>query len=236
MALNDIINKKGAALDKLLTAFDSEFNSYSMQARTAIAKFFRQGVFADGIIKSVMADFDEIAEGWAVRHQAVLRFSKDMAGELGISFAPTKRAIRDYALLRDNNVSKLTGINDFYVADIQKFGLQSEIGGASLKEITTGLEELFSTMGRRLNTEAFTGMWISDAVIKKDMFEEAGIDKYYYFGPNDNKTRDDCLATMQDPRQSTGWTMAEINASRTPFITRGGYNCRHEWVPFVEGI
>ena len=43
--------------------------------------------------------------------------------------------------------------------------------------------------------------------------------------------------SFEDPTfPPTGWTMEEVSASETPFIQCGGYNCRHEWLPFVEGL
>jgi hypothetical protein len=127
----------------------------------------------------------------------------------------------------------LVGIKDAYRQDIIKFGIRGQVEGLSLKEMTAGLEKMFAEMGRRLNTEAFTGLGLSDALIKKDLFDKAGIEKYYYDGPSDGKTRTSCQSTLSNSKQAEGWSMEEIGASETPFIERGGYNCRHEWLPFI---
>ena len=232
MSLKSLIQNKDKAFTKLLASFDAEYNSYSIEARKAITKLFRAGTYDTDSVSKTLAGFGEIADGWAMRHNGVLQFAKEMTTELGIAFTLTVQGIADYNLLADNNAFKLKGINELFQADIQKFGLQSQIEGKSLKEIQAGLEALFTSMGRRLSTEAFTGIGISDAIIKKDLFDQAGIEKYYYDGPYDSKTRDVCEASLKDGRQSEGWTLDEVNASNTPFIERGGYNCRHEWLPF----
>ena len=92
------------------------------------------------------------------------------------------------------------------------------------------------TTGRRIITEAVTGASIYDRTIKMEQFRHADVELYFYDGPLDKVTRDTCKATLSDGKQGTGWTFAEIQGSETPFITGGGYNCRHEWLPFVEGL
>jgi len=69
------------------------------------------------------------------------------------------------------------------------------------------------------------------------LFENAGIKKYYYAGPMDKVTRDVCAAVLADPRQQTGWTAEDIaNFPGIDMVTGGGYNCRHDWLPFVGNV
>ena len=61
--------------------------------------------------------------------------------------------------------------------------------------------------------------------------------KFIYGGPIDSATRDFCLDTISDQRNTDGFTEAEIaglDNGQLPnvFLTGGGYNCRHDWRPF----
>jgi len=98
------------------------------------------------------------------------------------------------------------------------------------------VRSVIDTAGRRIATEALTGASMYDRTIKFEQFKHADVELYYYDGPIDKDNRPACSGTLVDPRQSTGWTLAEVQGSMTPFITCGGYNCRHEWLPFVEGL
>ena len=62
------------------------------------------------------------------------------------------------------------------------------------------------------------------------LFEDVPEQKFEYVGPNDEVTRDVCVATLEI--QGEGMTMAEIEAeSPVSFSDVGGFNCRHEWIP-----
>ena len=62
------------------------------------------------------------------------------------------------------------------------------------------------------------------------LFEDVPGQKFEYVGPNDEVTRDVCVATLE--MQGEGMTMAEIEAEApVSFADGGGFNCRHEWVP-----
>lgn len=233
-SLKQILQNKDTEVQRMLAAFDKEVMSFSLEARKMISRLFRDGVYDIEEIQLALEPFKEVAEDWAARQAKMVSFSKQVAVSTGVSFAMTEDGINKLMLLQENNLEKMASINDLYARDIQKFGIQSAIEGKSLKEITAGLGDYFETMGRRLNTEAFTGMNIASAAINKDAFENAGIDKFYYAGPYDGKTREACEATLKDEKQATGWTAEQIAQSQTPFIERGGYNCRHEWLPFVE--
>jgi|TARA_R100000458_G_C8245479_1_gene223522 hypothetical protein len=53
---------------------------------------------------------------------------------------------------------------------------------------------------------------------------------YRYQGPRDNKNRDLCRTFLNDQPL----TRAEIEAEQSgAFLDRGGYNCRHLWIPLV---
>ena len=236
MSLKSIIQKKDAHFQAMLNKFDTEFRKLSADAQKMIVALFRNGDYSAESLAQAMAGYDDLINEWAVRNQEAIKYTKMMADELGMSFVITKEAVKNFDTIQSINAENLSKNITSYIADMRKFGVSYKLEGKGLSEITKGLESKFEELGRRLNTEAYTGIRMADASVKQDFFKKAGITKYYYDGPNDSKTRDVCANTLSDPRQADGWTLKEVNTSDTPFIERGGFNCRHEWLPFVEGL
>ena len=71
-----------------------------------------------------------------------------------------------------------------------------------------------------------------DGAVKATIFEDKkDIARWEYLGDIDNRNRDSCAAVLA---QGGSWTMDEINAGEAhpeiDFVSRGGFNCRHDWV------
>ena len=69
-------------------------------------------------------------------------------------------------------------------------------------------------------------------------FQEFPEQKFIYVGPNDAVTRDACQRVLSGSMSNDGFTAKEINALANGsdffgFSDRGGYNCRHDWVPIL---
>ena len=69
-------------------------------------------------------------------------------------------------------------------------------------------------------------------------FQEFPEQKFIYVGPNDAVTRDACQRVLSGSMSNDGFTAKEINAlaNGSDFFgisDRGGYNCRHDWVPIL---
>ena len=139
-------------------------------------------------------------------------------------------------LVSEQNLINLGVIKDTIINTMIDSGLKAKVEGLPFGTIVAQLQEQVQDLGRRLSTEAYTGITGFDKSIKSFEYAEAGVKKYVYVGPADAKTRDECLNTLNDSRQGTGWTRDEIASSGTPFIMTGGYNCRHEWQAFLEDI
>lgn len=148
----------------------------------------------------------------------------------------TEGAIGFLELVQEQNARKLFALKELIINAMIDAGLKSKVEGLPFSAVVAILQENVSELGRRLATEAYTGITSFDKTMKSFEYREAGIEKYVYVGPADDKTRDACLDTLSDPRQETGWTREEIAESQTPFITTGGYNCRHEWHAFVDEL
>ena len=231
--IDDILRKKNAHVDKIIADFQKEFKALSGDVQTEVLKLFRQGRFDRAGFVAAFDGYEQLADDFLARNAELIKYTKEIATELGVKFALTEEGLKAYDLLQDIIFDRLKNLNAQYIDDMRLFGLRSQLEGASRQKMMGGLQEMFDSMGRNLNAEINTATGYMDSVVKKDFYEQAGIEKYKYFGPLDAKTRDECRDTLSDPRQQTGWTMAEIESSATPFIERGGWNCRHEWIAFV---
>jgi len=235
MSLRDVIDKKDRMVAAKLKKFEQELAKMGGEAAKRVGQLFRNGIFETDAIREAMSGFFEFETAWVDSYADVIRLNRDVAKEIGYKFMLSEKMIDMYDILTNTDIEKLHILNETYIADMKKMGTRWIMEGKSLQDVAfnTELTEMLSTMNRRLTTEAYTGIYQADSAIKKDFFEQAGIELFYYDGPNDDVTRDECQATLGDPRQETGWTMDDIQSSQTPFIERGGYNCRHEWLPMV---
>lgn len=98
-------------------------------------------------------------------------------------------------------------------------------------------------MFRHANTLANTAVGQLRRTMDADLAESAGVTKFRYFGPLDDKTRPFCKRIKRQADDGKLWTKAQIaqldNSPSGPgrgsvFITGGGWNCRHVWEPIFQ--
>ena len=225
----------------MIARFESEFDTFSGQLQGKLKRLFAAGIFDRETVNQAFADagYTDLVNAWVDNYAEVITFNKQLANELGINFIITNETIKNFELIQGMDFDKLQISQELYATDMRKSALKYSLEGKSFKDVAfkTELEDILGTFKRRASAEAYTGIGIAESTIKKDWFEKAGIEKFVYVGPDEpGKNRAECRATLDDPRQSTGWTMEEINSSQTPFISCGGWNCRHYWLPFVEDL
>ena len=238
--LKQVLRNKDKKLTQMIAKFGAEFDTFSIDLQKRLKKLFSQGVFDKETVNAAFADagYDDLVNAWIDNYSEVITFNKQLSSELGTKFILTPRAIRNYELLQDMDFDKLKINQEAYATDMRRMALKHSLEGKSFRDaaFNTELTSATTAFKRRVEAEAYTGISSAESTIKLDWFKEAGIDKYVYMGPQDSKTRDECLNTLTDSRQGEGWTLAEVNASETPFISKGGWNCRHDWLPFVEDM
>ena len=203
-----------------------------------VQALFRQGIFNEQIIQNVFIEngFENLYKGFVDEFGQMIKFGKRVSDELGIGYALTEKNFQFLEIASSQIERNIEFGMHKFANDLANSGLQSEMGGRGFKQIVEELRTQFAGSGRRFETEAYTGITQFDSAQNFQLFQEAEIDKFVYVGPADGRTRDACLNTLGSSQQETGWTMDDINSSETPFMTRGGYNCRHEWLPKVKAI
>jgi len=236
LSLKQILANKHSKIDSILNEFQNAFEKLSVQAQNNIIKLFRNGNFDLAAIQDGLSDYDELIQEFVNKYADVIPFTKQIGVEIGSTFVLSQQAIENYDLIAQTSFERLLNTKANIALDMKKMAVESVLGGQRFRTIRQGMEEILQDTGRRIGTELYTGITNADSIIKKDFYDKVDVQLFQYMGPRDDRTRDECRATLNDPRNLTGWTRAEIEASQTPFIERGGWNCRHEWVPFTKEV
>jgi len=121
-----------------------------------------------------------------------------------------------------------------YAADIQRELIRGMMTGTPTNELAARLgtefiggKMLTGPQKRVVMNDAFSRL--SNATTRK-VFEDAPDQRFIYVGPLDNVTRDEC-ANVLSAQPAEGFTADEINGlGGVDFDSRGGWNCRHDWV------
>jgi len=235
MSLKSILASKDKFSQNLVDNFNSQWVKMTPEIRKGLVSIFRAGDYSTESIQAVFqqAGFNNLTDAVAGQYSKMLSFSEQLSKEMGYKFILTNENIALFDQVNTMNFERLINGGISVASDLQRFAIQSQIEGRKFNQIAAGLNDIFETAGRRLNTEIYTGIRNFESSIDKVSQQNAGIEKFVYSGPVDAINRDACRGTLSDNRQSTGWTMEEIENSDTPFVDRGGWNCRHRWLPFI---
>lgn len=86
-------------------------------------------------------------------------------------------------------------------------------------------------------TIADTSMSMFNRKISDAKYKDAGIEKFYYIGPNDNLTRPFCDGLIENGRVFTKDQIDAMDNGQLPNVmaTGGGWNCRHLWAGMPYG-
>jgi hypothetical protein len=124
-----------------------------------------------------------------------------------------------------------------YSQTLVEMGVKHTLEDARFNILVAELQDELEVMGRNAKIEISEGIKTFDRAVASEQMKEAGIERFVYDGPDDDVTRDACHAVLNDPRQETGWTREDIaELDDVSFIGGGGYNCRHDWLPYIEGF
>ena len=118
--------------------------------------------------------------------------------------------------------------------------------GAAQKEAVERLHSVYSADRLGNNMRRYATQMATDSLnqysasVTAKTALDLGIDRFEYYGDLINDSRQFCVDHV-----GKTYTTEEINeiwqgswagkSAGDPFIVRGGYNCRHQWLPKVEG-
>lgn len=113
-------------------------------------------------------------------------------------------------------------------------------------EVDTAIDELKQVYGRNTQGDSFVkyaSLLVTDSImgfdgqLAKFRADELGLNSYLYYGSIIKDSRDFCrkhtgkVYTEEEINQIWANDTAQGRDQGSPFIVRGGYNCRHSWQP-----
>lgn len=113
-------------------------------------------------------------------------------------------------------------------------------------EVNTAIDELKQVYGRNTEGDSFVkyaSLLVTDSImgfdgqLAKFRADELGLSSYLYYGSIIKDSRDFCrkhtgkVYTEEQINQIWANDTAQGRDQGSPFIVRGGYNCRHSWQP-----
>ena len=232
------MSDKAKFFDDLQRKYELGFEQVAKNIKTNIAGFIKGGPYTNEEVTQWLMGMgiQNISEEMVGSYDGVIQYTKLVAAAANVPLVLPENTATILSLYKENQVQHILRASDEIAKTITDASLRYGIGEQKIATIISDLEKTVETVGRRIVTEAYTGANIYDRTVKYMQFTNANIELYFYDGPLDSKTRDVCQATLNDPRQATGWRLIDVQSSQTPFSTCGGYNCRHEWLPFVPGL
>ena len=147
------------------------------------------------------------------------------------------------------STANLQAIEAMRLLEIEKLGMDFAVFSSDLKrELVRGIisgtparelsERLFENFGKdKILTSAQSRVLVNDSFARLsnatmgEVFKEADV-LFQYIGVLDDVTRPECVAVLSDPQNAIGYKLEELPL---PIDTRGGWNCRHDWVVVASG-
>jgi len=232
------MSDKAKFFDDLQRKYELGFEKVAKNITVNIKDFLSKGPYSVEEVERWLTGLG--VQGYAQyvsgSYDGVIEYTKLVSAASDIPLVLPENTETILGLYKENQMQHILKASDEITKTIADASLRYGIGEQKISDIIRDLEGTIKTAGRRIVTEAYTGANIYDRTVKYMQFTNANVELYFYDGPLDSHTREVCQNTLSDPRQATGWRLIDVQSSQTPFSTCGGYNCRHEWLPFVPGL
>lgn len=228
----DIISQIGKVTDDsgVLTT------KISIELRKNIRRYMEQyRIQADTLVR----DYDQIVNSFM-----------EEFGELNIPDKFKSLTEADLITINQLKFQSFSGFEDIanrYLTEINANVYQNAIAGKPFNEMVKDIRGLITgdvdRRGRSMS--GYASQIAHDSVMQFDgqftvyKAKEAGLDKFKYTGTLVRDSRDHCRLhigkTYTEERIREIWSGNWAGKSEgDPFIVRGGYRCRHTWIPIVE--
>jgi len=237
--LKDIVYQKNKFIDSQLALLEKNFDELAPGILKQLRALITSGNYDYNAIRAVFvsAGIDAQLGAFVESYAETIQYTKIMAEEMGLAFGMTERGLDLIGRLQEQGLTKLLTRKDAIAQSLTDAALKWEVDKAPLKRIVAELSEGLTDLKRRIGTEALTGISLFEQAVKVEQFRDAGIERYMYVGPpaSDPVIRDSCKEVMgMEQNTTTGFTEDEIANLPVGFIDRGGWNCRHDWIPYVS--
>ena len=216
-----------------------------------------QGVISTQISIELRKDIKRLMEQYRIQADTLVRdydqivssFMEEF-GELNIPDkfkSLTEADIDTITQLKYQSFSGFEDVANRYLTEINANVYQNAIAGKPFNEMVKDIRGLITgDVDRRGRSMAgYASQIAHDSVMQFDgqftvfKAKEAGLDRYKYTGTLVRDSRDHCRKhlgiTYTEEQIRQIWQGSWAGKSEgDPFIVRGGYRCRHTWLPVVE--
>lgn len=190
------------------------------------------------------AGYDEAARRYVDEYAEVVRLVRETyrVQDLPATFTHISRNAAEAA--RQMDLAFFDGLGQQAAREIQRSITQSTLDEmdytsfvSRLRATITGTDRRGAPLATRANTFAGTAVSQFDALVTGQIADEAGVTHFKYYGPRDALTRPWCRRLLANNKPRTREEIEALSPSPTnttgegSFIGRGGFNCRHAWVP-----
>lgn len=167
--------------------------------------------------------------------------------DAGISGAITRQDKSILKTLSGDSFSQMSSLGDQYAVQISNKIYSGVLVGDSVDDMTEELSQLLvggtdkagRPMANHAKTIATTGYREADSILLEKKGEEFEIEEWEYAGSLIKDSRKWCVDhvgktyTMEEIQE---WNDRSWKGKKegNPFVTRGGWNCRHRWLPKVN--
>lgn len=232
-------------LDKKISILVSELKVGNTGRITSTAINLRKAL---SMRKDIAKEFGRYYESAriATNYAPVGRELNIIFKEAGISGAITKTDKDILKVLSSDSFAQIMAVGDQYAASISNKIYSAVLVGDSVEDLTTEVSQLLvggtdkagRPMSAHAKTIATTGYREADSILLQKKGEDFDIEKWEYAGSLIKDSRPWCvdhvgqILTMEEIQEwgSRSW---KGKKSGDPFVTRGGWNCRHRWLPVV---
>lgn len=232
-----ILNDKNKFIDALLKDFEGEFGKVSSEVLVKLKSAYKMGAFDYDTVLGIFTDagYPAAVQGYVEQYTGVMDFIKREAEYMDISFALSEAGLDLVGFMQEQHAAGLIKGMEKYAQTLVEMGVKHTLEGTGFNQLVADLALELDKMGRNARLEVSEGIKTFDRAVHSEQMKEAGIERFVYVGPDDDVTRDACKAVLDDPRQETGWTRDDIaELPDVSFVGGGGWNCRHDWYPYIE--
>jgi len=235
--LEDLEARIIADISKAVNEQDIITTQIAIQLRPNIRRFIEETYST--VADSNVRDYDRIVTSFM-----------DEFGELNIPDNFKTLTQVDLDTITELKFQSFSGYQDIanrYLTEISNNVYQNAIAGKPFEEMVKDIKGLITgDVDRRGRTmSGYASQIAHDSVMQFDgqftvyKAKEAGLNKYKYTGTLVRDSRDHCKKHINkiytEERIREIWQGSWAGKSEgDPFIVRGGYRCRHTWLPVVD--
>lgn len=191
----------------------------------------------------INAGYGELVEKYVAESNIVIENARKRLGIFGFKKPFTETDVKIIGLIKANMTDKFGVIGETAIDGIVDQLRQGVLGNSSYKTMVSNLtDSIIGTDVRGGLLRRYASVYAHDSIMELDQSvnlmagNNFNAQHFLYSGPFDQVTRPFCQA-----RVGKVFTKAEINgmqndAGTDVWMTRGGWNCRHIWIPIAEEL